>query len=132
MVDNDCRRFPPQIFTVVDGVDSSSQGHAYPCVKHLYGCLDACAEYSEDGTPSGGPGIYSKTMQCHWESWTAANDKTLVLIVQDGECPDMDACVKTAKLLNNDVIQIIIRDLSIPQRTINLYQKHKGQWINRP
>lgn len=48
-VENECRRFPPGIFTVITGVDSGVEEAAYPQVKYLDGFSDACAEYTEEG-----------------------------------------------------------------------------------
>jgi hypothetical protein len=71
---------------------------------------------------------WCSSLVCNWISWEVVIDRTLRLTVKEGECPDMEGCIKVAKSLMKDVHKIYVRDEVEPQRTINMYYYSRGKW----
>lgn len=75
-------------------------------------------------------GAWSDRLQCHWLAWMELDDGNLVLLVPEGNVPDMTGCVGIACALMPEVVRVMVNESSMRHQLANVcrYELHDGSW----
>ena len=72
---------------------------------------------------------WNETLQCGWDAWIAVNETHVLLLVPEGNRPDMTGCIKLASALMPGVQLItVVHKQDEQTEPVCQYQMLEGRW----